>query len=124
MPAAVSASIIMISSLRMRSIAGWADNRAEPWIEERSVESQNEKPFKPAPGPKLPPYGMSITNEQAKRVAAAALKPARENQWTMVVAIVDTGGHLVYLEKLDQTQVGSVDIAIAKAKSSAIFKRP
>ena len=78
---------------------------------------------KPAAGPKLPPYGMSITNEQAKKVAAAALRPARENQWTMVVAIVDTGGHLVYLEKLDQTQVGSVDVAIAKAKSSAIFKR-
>ena len=87
------------------------------------MQSQNEKPFKPAPGPKLPPYGMSITNEQAKKVAAAVLKPARENQWTMVVAIVDTGGYLVYLEKLDQTQVGSVDIAISKAKSSAIFKR-
>jgi uncharacterized protein GlcG (DUF336 family) len=42
----------------------------------------------------------------------------------MVVAIVDTGGHLVYLEKLDQTQVGSVEVAIAKAKSAAIFKRP
>lgn len=87
------------------------------------MESQSDKPVKPAPGPKLPPYGMSITNEQAKKAAAAALKPARDNQWTMVVAIVDTGGHLVYLEKLDQTQVGSVDIAIAKAKSSAIFKR-
>ena len=88
------------------------------------MESQNEQPLKPAAGPKLPPYGPSITNEQAKKVAAAALKPARENQWTMVVAIVDTGGHLVYLEKLDQTQVGSVEIAIAKAKSAAIFKRP
>ena len=87
------------------------------------MESQNDKPAKPAAGPKLPPYGMSITNEQAKKVASEALKPARENQWTMVVAIVDTGGHLVYLEKLDQTQVGSVEIAIAKAKSSAIFKR-
>ena len=54
----------------------------------------------------------------------AALAPARANQWTMVVAIVDTGGHLVYLEKLDQTQVGSVEIAIAKARSAAIFKRP
>lgn len=81
------------------------------------------EPAKPIPGPKLPPYGLSITNEQAKKVAAAALNPARENQWTMVVAIVDTGGHLVYLEKLDQTQVGSVEIAISKAKSSAIFKR-
>ena len=78
---------------------------------------------KPVAGPKLPPYGLSINNEQARKVAAAALKAARENQWTMVVAVVDTGGHLVYLEKLDQTQVGSVDVAIAKAKSSAIFKR-
>ena len=78
----------------------------------------------PAPGPKLPPYGLSITNEQAKKVADAALAPARANGWTVVVAIVDTGGHLVFLEKLDQTQVGSVEIAISKAKSSAIFKRP
>lgn len=86
--------------------------------------SESDKPVKPVAGPKLPPYGLSITNEQAKKVAAAALAPARANQWTMVVAIVDTGGHLVYLEKLDQTQVGSVEVAIAKAKSSAIFKRP
>jgi len=54
----------------------------------------------------------------------AALEAARANQWTVVIAIVDTGGHLVYLEKLDETQVGSVEIAIAKARSSAIFKRP
>ncbi len=79
---------------------------------------------KPAAGPKLPPYGLSITNEQAKKAAAAALAPARANQWTMVVAIVDTGGHLVYLEKLDQTQVGSVEVSISKAKSAAIYKRP
>ena len=88
------------------------------------MESQSDKPNKPAAGPKLPPYGPSITNEQAKKVATAALEPARANQWTMVVAIADTGGHLVYLEKLDQTQVGSVDVAIAKAKSAAIYKRP
>ena len=84
----------------------------------------NESPARPAAGPKLPPYGLSITNEQAKRVADAALAPARANGWTVVVAIVDTGGFLVYLEKLDQTQVGSVAIAEDKARSSAIFKRP
>jgi uncharacterized protein GlcG (DUF336 family) len=78
---------------------------------------------KPAAGPTLPPYGSSITLVQAKKVAAAALEAARANQWTMVIAIVDPGGHLVYLEKLDQTQVGSVEVAIAKAKSSALFKR-
>jgi uncharacterized protein GlcG (DUF336 family) len=75
-------------------------------------------------GPKLPPYGLSITLAQSKKVAAAALAPAHTNNWTMVIAIVDPGGHLVYLEKMDQTQVGSVAIAQAKARSAAIFKRP
>ena len=78
----------------------------------------------PPKGPKLPPYGLSITLAQAKKVAAAALAPAHANNWTMVIAIVDPGGHLVYLEKMDQTQVGSVAIAQSKARSAAIFKRP
>ena len=84
----------------------------------------SESSARPAAGPKLPPYGLSITNDQAKQVADAALAPARANGWTVVVAIVDTGGFLVYLEKLDQTQVGSVAIAEDKARSAAIFKRP
>jgi uncharacterized protein GlcG (DUF336 family) len=79
---------------------------------------------KPAPGPKLPAYGPTITLAQAKIVAAAALAPAREHHWTVVVAIVDPGGYLVYLEKLDDTQVGSVAVASEKARSAAIFKRP
>lgn len=78
----------------------------------------------PAAGPKLPPYGASITLDQAKQVANAALAPARKNGWTMVIAIVDPGGHLVYLEKMDETQVGSVGIAQQKAYSAAIYKRP
>ena len=79
---------------------------------------------KPAAGPKPPPYGPSITLAQAKKVAEAAVAPARENGWTMVIAIVDPGGYLVYLEKLDETQVGSIAIAVSKARSAAIFKRP
>ena len=79
---------------------------------------------KPAPGPKLPPYGRSITLAEAKRAATAALAPAQTHGWAMVVAIVDPGGHLVYLEKLDETQVGSVKVAESKARSAAIFKRP
>ena len=79
---------------------------------------------KPTPGPKLPPYGRSITLAEAKRAATAALEPAKANGWTVVVAIVDPGGHLVYLEKLDETQVGSVPVAEAKARSAAIYKRP
>ena len=69
-------------------------------------------------------YGPSITAEQAKTVAAAAVAEARKNQWTMAVAIVDPAGDLVYFEKMDNTQVGSVDVAISKARSSARFKRP
>ena len=69
-------------------------------------------------------YGPTITADQAKTVAAAAVAEAKKNQWTMAVAIVDTAGDLVYFEKMDNTQVGSIDVAIAKARASARFKRP
>ena len=68
-------------------------------------------------------YGSSITIEQAKKAAAAALAEARAQSWTMAVAIVDTGGLLVYFEKMDDTQAGSVAVAQAKARSAALFKR-
>jgi uncharacterized protein GlcG (DUF336 family) len=69
-------------------------------------------------------YGTPITAEMAKKVAAPAIAEARRNQWTMAVAIVDPNGDLVYFERMDDTQVGSVDVAIAKARSAARFKRP
>ena len=69
-------------------------------------------------------YGPTITADQAKTVAAAAVAEAKKNQWTMAVAIVDTAGDLVYFEKMDNTQAASVAIAVDKARSSARFKRP
>src|SRR5688572_18330277 len=69
-------------------------------------------------------YGPSIVAEQAKTIAAAAVAEAKKNQWTMAIAIVDTAGDLVYFERMDHTQVGSVDVAIAKARAAARFKRP
>jgi uncharacterized protein GlcG (DUF336 family) len=69
-------------------------------------------------------YGTSISADQAKTVAAAAVAEARKNQWTMAIAIVDTAGDLVYFEKMDNTQVGSINVAIEKARASARFKRP
>ncbi|HVQ16052.1 MAG TPA: heme-binding protein [Vicinamibacterales bacterium] len=69
-------------------------------------------------------YGPTVTADQAKSVAAAAVAEAKKNQWTMAVAIVDTAGDLVYFEKMDNTQVGSVEVAIQKARASARFKRP
>jgi uncharacterized protein GlcG (DUF336 family) len=70
------------------------------------------------------PYGGAISLENAKKAAAAAIAEARKNNWTMAVAITDTGGHLVYFEKMDGTQVGSVNVGISKARSAALFKRP
>jgi glc operon protein GlcG len=69
-------------------------------------------------------YGTSIVAEQAKTIAAAAIAEARKNQWTMAIAIVDTAGDLVYFERMPDTQVGSVDVSIAKARAAARFKRP
>jgi glc operon protein GlcG len=69
-------------------------------------------------------YGPPITTERAKKVAAAALAEARTNNWAMAAAIVDPGGILVYFEKIDDTQHASPRIAIDKARSAAMFKRP
>src|SRR5687767_4158673 len=69
-------------------------------------------------------YGTSITADAAKMSAAPAIAEARKNNWTMAIAIVDTSGELVYFERMDDTQIGSVDVAIAKARSAARFKRP
>jgi glc operon protein GlcG len=69
-------------------------------------------------------YGPSIALEVAKTAAAAAIVEARLNTWDMAVAIVDTAGFLVYFEKMDDTQAGSVAVAQAKARSAALFKRP
>jgi glc operon protein GlcG len=76
-------------------------------------------------GVKMPdPYGLPIAVDSAKRAAAAAIAEARRNSWTMAAAVVDTGGHLVYFEKMDGTQTGSVAVAISKARSAALFTRP
>jgi uncharacterized protein GlcG (DUF336 family) len=70
------------------------------------------------------PYGISISSDAAKKIAAAAIAEARKNNWAMAVAVVDTGGYLVYFERMQDTQLGSVEISMEKAKSAALFRRP
>jgi uncharacterized protein GlcG (DUF336 family) len=70
------------------------------------------------------PYGLSITLENAKKAAMPALAEAAKNNWAMAVAIVDPAGNLVYYEKMDNTQLGSANVAIDKARSAVLFKRP
>ncbi len=70
------------------------------------------------------PYGPTVSLDNAKKAAAAASAEAVKNGWTMVIAIVDPDGTLIYYEKMDNTQNGSAVIAIDKARSAALFKRP
>jgi glc operon protein GlcG len=74
--------------------------------------------------PTAVPYGMPVGIESAKKASAAAIAEARRNNLLMAIAIVDTAGFLVYFEKMDGTQNGSVDLAVEKARTSALFKRP
>ncbi len=66
----------------------------------------------------------SMTLAAAKQIAAAAEKEAAANKWNVVIAILDDGANLVYVQRMDGTQVGSVNVAIAKAESAVKFKRP
>jgi len=67
---------------------------------------------------------ITLTLADAKRIAEAAEQEALQNQWPVVISIVDDGGHLLYLQRLDNTQFGSVDVAIEKAHSAISFRRP
>lgn len=66
----------------------------------------------------------ALTLADARRIAEAAEAEARKNGWNVVIAIVDDGGHLALLQRLDGTQPASSEIATAKARSAALFKRP
>jgi glc operon protein GlcG len=65
-----------------------------------------------------------LTLDGAKRILAAAEAEARKNTWTVAIAVVDEAGNLIAFQKLDDTQVGSIDIAISKARTAARMKRP
>ncbi len=66
----------------------------------------------------------ALTLEIAKRIAAAAEQEAKKNNWNMFIAIVDDGGNLMYLERMDDAQLGSQEVSVQKARSALLFKRP
>lgn len=65
-----------------------------------------------------------LTLDDARRVAAAAEAEASRNGWKVTVAIVDDGGHLLYLQRSHDTQFGTVETAITKAHAAVAFQRP
>lgn len=65
-----------------------------------------------------------LSLDAAKRMAKAAEGYARRHRWNVVIAILDDGGHLLYLARMDGTQIGSIEVAQAKGRSALAFKRP
>ncbi len=73
----------------------------------------------------LPSYGYpGVTLEQAKKAAEAAEAEATKNGWKMAIAVVSNEGSLIYFGRMEDTQFGSSDVAIRKAKAAAEFRRP
>jgi glc operon protein GlcG len=78
----------------------------------------------PAAPPAPPPYGPAVTTDQAKKAVAAALAEAKKSPYLYVFAVVDPTGSLVYFERMDGAIYASNEIAIRKARTAAMFKRP
>jgi len=88
-----------------------------------AVPAIAQQPAAPAPPPTTP-YGTPITLDAAKKAMAAAEAEAMKNSWPLAIVIVDSGGNLVMLHKLDNTQYGSIRIAEGKARTALDFRRP
>jgi glc operon protein GlcG len=82
-----------------------------------------EKPTAAVP-PSPPQYGPAISLEKAREIATAARAEAQTKGWSMAITIVGNGGELIYFEKMDDTQTGSIEVSMAKARTAALFKRP
>jgi glc operon protein GlcG len=65
-----------------------------------------------------------LTLSAAKSMATAAAVEAEANEWAVVITVVDAGGHLLYLERMDGVATGIVDIALGKARTAAAFGAP
>jgi glc operon protein GlcG len=77
-----------------------------------------------APPPPPPAYGTPISLDMAKKAMAGAEAEAKKNNWNVVIAILDSGGNLVALHRMDGAQFGSIDVAREKAYSAVAFRRP
>jgi uncharacterized protein GlcG (DUF336 family) len=70
-----------------------------------------------------PPYG-PISMETALKVVAAAEAEAKKNNWPVVITVVDSGGHIVIVHRLDNTQIASLAVAEGKARTAVVYRRP
>jgi glc operon protein GlcG len=66
----------------------------------------------------------TLTLDLAKKAAAAAEAEAVRNHWKIVVAVVDDGANLIYLQRMDDALIASIEIAVSKAQTAVRYKRP
>lgn len=66
----------------------------------------------------------ALTLAEARKAVAAATAEAKANNWNVVIAVVDDAGYPLSIDRLDNAQRPSVDIAVGKAKTAALFRRP
>jgi glc operon protein GlcG len=122
----VLAGAVIAAVLALPLCAATAGAQAPAGQPPAATPAPSEAPAQPqaqAPTQGPLPYGLSITLEQARRAGAAAEAEARRQNWNVVIAIVDAGGHLVWLERRDQTQLGSLEVARRKAWTAVMFRR-
>ena len=88
-----------------------------------AIPAGAQQPPSPAPPPTTP-YGPPIDLDAAKKAMAAAEAEAKKNNWPMAIVILDSTGHTVMMERLDNTQYGSIGVAEDKAHSALDYRRP
>ena len=66
----------------------------------------------------------TLNLEEVKSMVKAAEERAKKDNWNVVIAVMDAGGHLVYLQRMDGVQIASIEVAQKKAKAAAFYKRP
>lgn len=90
-----------------------------------AVQAQQPNPMDAIPE-KMPfdvPYGAPIALDRADAALSAAVAESKARNWKLVCAVVDSGGSLVSFKRMDGAQLGSIDIAIHKARASAKYRR-
>jgi glc operon protein GlcG len=89
------------------------------------TQAQQPNPLDNVPE-KMPfniPYGEPISLDEAKQVIAAAQAEAKQRNWPLNIAVVDSGGNLVAFERMDGGQLASIDVSQHKARAAAKFRR-
>ena len=107
-------SVLIVSSLALLA-AGVS--RAQP------APAANPLDVVPDKMPFDIPYGAPITLERAEAAIAAAVAEAKKHDWKLCVALVDSGANLVAFQRMDGTQLGSIQVSEHKARAAAIYRR-